>query len=205
MIVVDLLEHLIASIAVLDHAEGLGMLTALISRRFGHRLGTLSISFVLSRLVSLSGCKFILSHERVKLLSEHRCVVQLMAIRLFHCLKVICSVHLTQIDGLIGASLRHATRDRQAFAERHGSHVLAASCVPITESTRRADQVFHTFLRGRWGCASIAVCNCLASVIRGQYHMLDVPASVPLPIPQAVITTLMRRLLSAELRFLIRP
>ena len=128
-----------------------------------------------------------------------------MAIRLFHCLKVVCSVHLTQINGLIGTSLRHATRDSQAFAKRHGSHVLAASCVSITESTRRADQVFHTFLRGRWGRASIAVCNCLASVIRGQYHMLDVPASVPLPIPQAVITTLMRRLLSAELRFLIRP
>ena len=205
MIVVDLLEHLIASIAVLDHAEGLGMLTALVSCRFGHRLGTLSVSFVLGRLVGLGCCKFILSHERVKLLSEHRCVVQLMAIGLFHCLKVICSVHLTQVDGLIGASLRHATRDRQAFAERHGSHVLAASCVPITESTRRADQVFHTFLRGRWGCASIAVCDCFASVICGQYHMLDVPASVPLPIPQAVITTLMSRLLSAELRFLIRP
>ena len=205
MIVVDLLEHLIASIAILDHAEGLGMLTALVSCRFGHRLGTFSVSLVLGRLVCLSGCKFILSHERVKLLSEHRCVVQLMAIRLFHSLKVVCRVHLTQIDGLIGASLRHATRDSQAFAERHGSHVLAASCVSITESTRRADQVFHTFLRGRWGCTSIAVCNCLASVICGQYHVLDVPASVPLPIPQAVITTLMRRLLSAELRFLIRP
>ena len=205
MIVVDLLEHLIASIAVLDHAEGLGMLTALVSCRFGHRLGTFSVSLVLGRLVCLSGCKFILSHERVKLLCDHRCVVQLMTIRLFHSLKVVCRVHLTQIDGLIGAILRHATRDSQAFAERHGSHVLAASCVSITESTRRADQVFHTFLRGRWGCTSIAVCNCLASVICGQYHVLDVPASVPLPIPQAVITTLMRRLLSAELRFLIRP
>ena len=106
---------------------------------------------------------------------------------------------------MIGARLRDATRDSESFAERHGSHVLAACCVPITESARRADQVFHTFLRGRWGRASIAVCNCLASVIRSQYHMLDVPASVPLSIPQAVITTLMRRLLSAELRLLICP
>ena len=95
MIVVDLLEHLIASITVLDHAKGLGMLTALVSCRFGHRLGTFSVSLVLGCLVGLGGCKLILSHERVKLLSDHRCVVQLMAIRLFHCLKVVCSVHLT--------------------------------------------------------------------------------------------------------------
>ena len=205
MVIVDLLEHLISSIAILYHAEGLGMLTALVSCRFGHRLGSFSISLVLTRLVSLGGCKLILSHERVKLLSDHRCVVQLMTVRLFHGLKVVCSVQLTQIDGLIGACLRHTTSDSQSFAERHGSHVLTASCVPITESTRRADQVFHTFLRGRWGCISTAVCDCLAGVIRGQYHMLDVPTSVPLPIPQTVITTLMRWLLSAKLRFLICP
>ena len=126
-----------------------------------------------------------------------------MAFRLFHGLKVVRSVHLTQIDGLIGSCLRNTTGDCKSFAEWHRSHVFTTRCVPITKATWRADQVFHTFLRGRWSSTSTAGCDCLTGVIRGQYHVLYVSACVTLTIPQAVVTTSMRRLLCAVLRFLI--
>ena len=72
MVLVHLLEHLVAAIAVLDHAEGLRVLAPLIGRGLGHRLGALAISLALA---TLRRSHLILRHQRVELLRNDRSVV----------------------------------------------------------------------------------------------------------------------------------
>ena len=114
ILLVDLLEHLVAAVAVLDHAERLGMLVALVCRGFGHRLGPFTVSFVrLAGLASLGCSQLVLSHQRVELLRQDGCIVQLMAVWLLHSLKVVrCVVHLAQVYCLVAALWGHTARDR---------------------------------------------------------------------------------------------
>ena len=114
ILLVDLLEHLVASVAVLDHAERLSVLAALVRRGFGHRLGPFTVSLVrLSGLARLSCSQLILSHQRVELLRQDGCVVQLVAVWLLHRLKVVRSVvHLAQVYRLVAALWGHTAGDR---------------------------------------------------------------------------------------------
>ena len=100
---VSLLKHLIASVAVLDHTEGFGVLTALIRGGLGHRLSRLSISFVVGIVTS---SQLILCHQRIILLSYQSRVVKIHdSSGLFHGLE-IRSVQLAEIDGLVAHILR---------------------------------------------------------------------------------------------------
>ena len=65
LVLIGLLEHLVATVAILDHAEGLRVLTPLISRGFWHRLGRFPVTLT-SGALRIS--QLILCHQGVKLL-----------------------------------------------------------------------------------------------------------------------------------------
>ena len=59
LVIISLLEHLVATVAILNHAECLSMLASLISRGFRHRLGRFPIALTLG---TLSISQLILGH-----------------------------------------------------------------------------------------------------------------------------------------------
>ena len=111
---------MVSSVAILHHAESLGVLASLIGCGLRHGLGTFAITFVLQCLVRMGHSHFILRHQCVELLGHDSSVIERVAgdIWLLHRLEIIRRVQLTQIDRLIAATvLGHPTGDCQAFAE----------------------------------------------------------------------------------------
>ena len=98
------LKHLIASITVLDHTEGLSMLAALVCRRLGHRL-CVALAIALRparRLVCNSCCQLLVRHQSIELVRQGSRVVQVTdeGSWLLHGLEV-AHVQLAQVDRLV--------------------------------------------------------------------------------------------------------
>ena len=72
LVIIGLLQHLVATVAILDHAEGLCMLASLISCGFRHGLGRFTVTLT-SGTLCIS--QLILGHQGVELLGVDGCII----------------------------------------------------------------------------------------------------------------------------------
>ena len=131
-----LLQHLVPTIAVLDHAEGLGVLAPFISSSLRHRLRCLPVTLASN---GRDSCKLVLSHQSVELLRYNCRIVQIGSTTsqiVLHSLEIRVNPELAQIHGLVAALLRCATCHGEALGERHRSHVLSTCRIVICKVSR---------------------------------------------------------------------